>query len=29
MQGDVYMEFRVDEEYLQQLVLELFYIPVN
>lgn len=29
MQGDVYMEFHVDEEYLQQLVLELFYIPVN
>lgn len=29
MQSDVYMEFYVDEEYLQQLVLELFYTPVN
>lgn len=28
VQGDVYMEYYVDEEALQQLVLELFYAPV-
>jgi len=29
VQGDVYMEYYVDEEALQQLVLELFYAPVG
>lgn len=28
VQGDVYMEYHIDEAYLQQLVLELFYAPV-
>ena len=29
VRGDVYMEYYVDEEKLQQLVLELFYAPVG
>ena len=29
VQGKEYMEFYVDEEKLQQLILELFYSPVN
>lgn len=28
VKGDVFMEFYVDEEALQQLVLDLFYVPV-
>lgn len=29
VQGETYMEFHVDEQALQQLVLELFYVPVE
>lgn len=29
VKGDEYMEFHVDEEELQQLVLKLFYVPVS